>query len=88
VIRSTLTCRIALGNIDNTIMVAPGGVLGPAPGTAIVNSSPEWLRQVEWGRDEPIDDLLEGLMASLARQLQFRYFHNAVPAIRPLAERD
>jgi len=84
-----LTCRIALGNIDNTIMVAPDGLLGPsARMSLILNSDPQWLRQIEWGRNEPIDDALAGLMASLARQLQFPYFYTLLPTIRPLAERD
>jgi len=84
-----LTCRIALGNIDNTIMVAPDAVLGPAARlSSILNSDPQWLRQIEWSRDEPIDDVLAEMMASLARQLQFPYFHGVLPTIRPLAERD
>jgi len=85
----SLTCRIALGNIDNAIMVASANVLGPhARVPAILNPDPQWLRQIEWGRGEPIDDALAGLMASLARQLQFPYFHSLLSTIRPLAERD
>jgi len=85
----SLTCRIALGNIDNTILTVPDEWLVESERVPlIVNPSPQWLRQIEWGRDEPIDDVLVGQMASLARTLQFPHFRDLLHMIRPYAERD
>jgi len=84
-----LTCRLALGNIANTIMAVPDDWLEPSVRVPpILNPSPQWLRQIEWGRDEPINEVLVELMASLARQLQFPYFRDLLRMIRPATERD
>ncbi len=84
-----LTCRIALGNIDNTIMTVPDDWLAEWERVPpIINLSPQWLRQIEWGRDELINDVLFEQMASLARTLQFPHFHGLLHMIRPNAEQD
>lgn len=80
-----LTFRLAIGNIDNMCMIVPtqGHSLLPDR-TPIINRNPLWRRQVQWEREESIDDVLEGMMESLARQLQVSNFRDNLPTIRSL----
>jgi len=86
----SLTCRIGLNNIHNTIMVVPDDDwLEPAARVPpILNDSPLWLRQIEWDRDESINDVLAEQMSFLARMLQFPHFHSLLHMIRPAAEQE
>jgi len=79
-----LICRIAVGNLSGTIAVLPRDMERLAVTVVHQPLSPtrmsSWQYQVEWDQSVPIDDLLEPLMAKLARQLQFSLF-------RPFRER-
>lgn len=64
-----LLCRIALGNIANVVAHVPQRSEIPVPAGAR-NTLPRWAVEREWDSATPAHDLIEDVLASLARQLQ------------------
>jgi len=82
-----LVCRIALGDITDMVASAKGATppqLAIPP--AFRNRLPGWHCQMEWASGGDVDDLIELVLASLARQLQFPDYHAAKRQLRTMAE--
>lgn len=65
-----LLCRIALGNIANTVVSGPEPARFSTP-VGARNQLPRWAVEREWDSATDAHDLIEEVLASLTRQLQF-----------------
>jgi hypothetical protein len=84
-----LVCRLGMGNIASTILSVPRDFLVEWEQVPpILNKKLQWVSETEWEIDTPVNDLLQDQMAHLARQLQFRHFHELLHVIRPEAQVD
>jgi len=76
-----LLCRIALGNIANVVAHVPQHAESPVPAGAR-NTLPRWAVEREWDGATDPHDLIEAVLASLARQLQFPNYRAVRSEIR------
>jgi len=74
-----LVCRLALGNICNTIAVIPDEWWSYStvirPRQVVPNRSTGWSIDTEWDQGVSVKDLIERNLIPLARQLQFGHYH-------------
>jgi hypothetical protein len=86
-----LLCRLALGNLYDTIAAVPTDVFHSlaftSSGPIIPNRAPSWSADVEWDRGQDCDDVIGQHLASLSRQLQFGHYPSLKDRIRAEATR-
>jgi len=74
-----LVCRLALGNITNTIATIPDEWWSRStvirPRQVVPNRSTGWFIDTEWDQGMSVKDLIERDLSPLARQLQFGHYH-------------
>lgn len=80
-----LRCRVGLADVTHTV-VAELPTMRPQPTTAILNRQVGWQYQGEWHDAEDLEDFLAGAMASLARQLQCRWYGRFEQSIRTASQ--
>jgi len=80
-----LRCRVGLGDVTHAV-VADLPDMFPPPATAILNRLAGWEFKGEWRDAESLEEFLAGAMASLARQLQCRWYARFAQTVRMAAQ--
>lgn len=80
-----LLCRIALGNIANTVAGGLHQYYDPIIPAGARNTLPRWAVEREWNSTTDAHDLIEDVLASLARQLQFPNYQAIKKELRTAA---
>lgn len=82
-----LHCRIALGNLTNVVAYGLHRSELPISATAL-NNLPGWTQERTWDSPTDAHDLIEDVLASLARQLQFPNYRAIKSALRAEVQRN